>query len=117
MCGDPLHKRRREPGAARFKMCAAHPVLHLPMPKPPPPMPRPGPTFGSTKLIQWWCEETWFRFETWLRVVRCMRAIGGRAAPKVAARLDYENLAPTIEGDDDDDRDETSNVMRPHTLS
>eukprot|EP00964_Phaeocystis_antarctica_P010433 scaffold5742_cov61-Phaeocystis_antarctica.AAC.1 len=39
MCGDPLHERRREPGAARFKMCAAHPVLHLPMPKPPPPMP------------------------------------------------------------------------------
>ena len=51
MCGDPLHERRREPGAARFKMCAAHPVLHLPMPKPPPPMPRPGPTFGSTKSV------------------------------------------------------------------
>ena len=25
MCGDPLHERRREPGAARFKMCASPP--------------------------------------------------------------------------------------------
>merc|ERR1712166_1302936 len=27
MCGDPLHERRREPGAARFKMSPSRPTF------------------------------------------------------------------------------------------
>ena len=45
-----------------------------------------------------------------------MRAESDRAASKVAVRLDDENPAPTIEGDDDADRDETSYVM-PRSLT